>query len=70
MLTAIGVVKKMEMCGNKCQIYLAYRTGIIHHNATCLYNIAEIGMTPAQHKNTRLLRLRGKRPIFPFNKKK
>jgi len=32
-MTAFGVMKKTEMCGNKSQIYLAYRTGIIHHNS-------------------------------------
>ena len=48
-------------------VYLAYRTGIIHHNPTCLYKTAEIGITAVQHKYTRLLRLHGKRQIFPFN---
>jgi len=63
----IGVVKKMEMCGNRCKIYLAYRSGNFHHNATCLYNTTEIGMTAIQHKHARLLRLNSKCPIVPFN---
>lgn len=43
MKTAIGFLKKMEMCGNKSQIYLAYRMVIIHHNPTCLYNTPRLG---------------------------
>jgi len=57
----------MEMAGYKSQICLAYRTGIIQHNPTCLYNTVETGITAVQHKHTRLLRLHGKRQIFPFN---
>ena len=70
MKTAIGVMQKMEMWGNKSQICLAYRTGINHHNPTCLYNTAEIDITAVQRKHNRLLRLHDKRQIFPFNQKK
>ena len=64
MMTAIVVIKKMEMCGNKSQIHFAYRTSIIQHNATCIYNTAIIGITAVHHKHTRLSRLHGNVRFF------